>query len=227
MYPQSASESSGQRSWVKNAVIAILFILLITAIIFGAWAYKKMGDYKNISDAKIAAAADSAVKAKAQQLQDNFDKQNVKTFQGSPTYGSISFNYPKAWSAYVDSTNSNEPINGYLYPDVVPSVQGNTGFALRVELVNTDYSQILQQLSGNITQGQATSRAYLPPKMKGASNVAPGVYMNGQINQSQPTQQGAMVIIRVRDKTLEIYTESTRYLNDFNNIILASLKFSP
>jgi hypothetical protein len=36
-----------------------------------------------------------------------------------------------------------------------------------------------------------------------------------------------MVIIKVRDKTLEIYSESADYQDDFNNIVLASLSFAP
>jgi len=36
-----------------------------------------------------------------------------------------------------------------------------------------------------------------------------------------------MLIIRVRDKTLKISTQSNDYLNDFNNIILSSLTFAP
>jgi len=227
MYPQSASDAAGQRSLGKVVIIVVLGVLLIASLIFGGWAYKKMGDYKNISDAKIAAASAQAVKAQSQQLQDNFDKHNVKAYRGSVTFGSVSFNYPKTWSAYVDSSSSTEPINGYYFPDVVPTVDGNTAFALRVELVDTDYSQVLQQFSSSIGEGTLTSRAYIPPKMKNVPNATPGSYMTGQINQSNDDQRGAMVVIKVRDKTLEIYTESSSYLNDFNNIVLASLKFVP
>lgn len=227
MYPQSASEAAAQRSWGKTAIIAVLCVLLVAALAFGGWAYKKIGDYKNISDAKIAAAAAQAVKVQSQQLQDNFDKQNVKAFRGSATFGSVSFNYPKTWSAYVDSSSSSEPINGYYFPDVVPTVDGSTAFALRVELVDTDYSQVLQQFTSNISEGTVTSRAYVPPKMKNVPNATAGSYMTGQINQSNEAQRGAMVVIKVRDKTLEVYTESSTYLNDFNNIVLASLKFVP
>jgi hypothetical protein len=35
------------------------------------------------------------------------------------------------------------------------------------------------------------------------------------------------VVIKVRDKTLKIYTESPQYLSDFNNIVLKSLSFAP
>jgi hypothetical protein len=36
-----------------------------------------------------------------------------------------------------------------------------------------------------------------------------------------------MVVIKVRDKTLKIYTESTDYMSDFNDIVLKNLTFSP
>ena len=53
--------------------------------------------------------------------------------------------------------------------------------------------------------------------------------INGPITQDQNGngQTGAMLIIPVRDKTLQIYTESSDYLSDFNNIVLPSLTFVP
>lgn len=233
MNPQSSASDqyfSAHRSH-KTLIIIVLCILLVAALAFGVWSFSGRQDYKNNSDKKSATAVSAAQKALAAQLQAQYDqqsKQPYKLFTGSPTYGSISFNYPKTWSAYVDATQSNEPINGYFYPDVVPGVQSNTAFALRVELVSTDYSQILQQFSNLITQGQLSAKAYVPPSLQGVANVTPGTYLSGQINNnsSQP-QNGSMVVIKVRDKTLEIYTESTSYANDFNNIILSSLKFAP
>jgi len=62
--------------------------------------------------------------------------------------------------------------------------------------------------------------------MKGTTNVVAGTYLNGQINQHDQDQRGAMVVIKVRDKTLQIYTESNDYLNDFNQV-LSSLTFAP
>jgi hypothetical protein len=62
--------------------------------------------------------------------------------------------------------------------------------------------------------------------MQGAANVTTGVYLTGQINTQEQNQNGAMVIIKVRDKTLQISTQSNEYINDFNNI-LNTLTFSP
>lgn len=214
----------------KSLFIIALVLLLAGSLAFGGWAYSKMNGYKTKSDQKAAAAVAAANKQLSAQLQAQFDEQNKspnKTFHGSPTYGSVTFNYPKTWSAYVDTSNSSEPINAYFNPNEVPGVQSKTAYALRVELLNSDYSQIVSQFNSAITEGNLTSKAYLPPRLKGVTNVAPGVYLSGHVNSQDQTQNGYMVAIKVRDKTLEIYTESADYQNDFNNTVLASLSFAP
>ena len=210
--------------------IVILVILLIAAIGFGGWAFSKMQDYKNNSDKKAAIAVAEAKKVQAAQLQAQFDEQSklpTKTYKGSPTYGSITFNYPRTWSAYVDTSSSSEPINGYFHPDVVPGLGDKPAYALRVELVNTDYSQVLQSMANSISQGDVTAKAYVPPKMQGTANVAAGTYLSGHINSQDQTQLGNMLVIKVRDKTLQIYSESASFDSDFNNTVLASLTFVP
>lgn len=222
----SSSPSPG--GGAKNVfIIVILVVLLAAALGFGGWAYSQMLNYKNNTDKKINAALAAAKTAQTKEVQDAFDKANTKQFQGSSTYGSVSFSYPKAWSAYVDTSSTSEPINAYFHPDQVPGVSGHTAYALRVELVASDYSQLLQQYSGAVKQGTITSKAYMPPKLNGVANAQPGTLLSGQINTNDSTQRGSMLIIRVRDKTLKISTQSNDYLNDFNNIILTSLSFAP
>ena len=132
--------NSGGKSLLTTIVLGAALVL---ALIFGAWAFMKMQSYKTDSDKKSAAAVAAAEKTQAASLQAKFDelsKSPNKTFT-SPTYGSISFNYPRSWSAYADTTGQTEPINAYFQPDVVPGIQSKTAFALRVELLSTDYSQ--------------------------------------------------------------------------------------
>lgn len=230
MYPQQpASAQFSPQGSHKTLTIVILTLLLIGSLIFGGWAYAGRQSYKNDSDKKAAVAVEAAKKEQTAQLQAQFAEQSKspnKTFTGSPTYGSITFNYPKTWSAYLDSNNTSEPINGYFHPDVVPGTQSKVAFALRVELVNTDYSQIVQQFT-NSSQKKVTASAYLPPKMNGVANAQPGTLFTGAINNQDQTQNGALLAIKVRDKTLEISTQSNDYMDDFNNIILASLTFAP
>jgi hypothetical protein len=210
--------------------IVALVLLLVAAIGFGAWSYSKMLDYKNNSDKKAAAAVADSKKQITADLQAQFDeasKSPNKTFQGSPTYGSITFNYPKTWSGYIDSSNSSEPINGYFHPDVVPGIDSKTAYALRIELLSSDYAQVMQGFDSGISDGTITAKAYVPPKMQGMSNVTAGTYLSGQINSQDQTQRGNMVVMKVRDKTLEIYSESSTFADDFNKIILGSLTFVP
>ncbi len=218
----------GSTAVTLDVVFAVLFV---AAAAFGVWAFMGRQDYKNNSDqkaAKAVAAAEATQKAQLQQQFAEESKNPNKFYHGSSTYGSVSFAYPKTWSAYIDENSSVEPINGYFYPDHVPSLQGNTAFALRAELVNTSYSQVLQQFNVQIKQGKIKAAAYVPPKMVGKSNVQVGMRLDGQISQNQTGPlQGSMVLIQVRDKTLKIYTQSPDFLNDFNNIVLANLTFVP
>lgn len=221
----------------KNSHVAlisaiVLGVLLIVALIFGYSAYSTGQDYKNNSDAKSAAAVAAAKKTQAATLQAQFDTQSkspYKTYKGSSTYGSISFQYPKSWSAYVDETSSDEPLNAYFYPGQVPGTTSSTAFALRVELVNDAYADVLQQFQSQITAGAVSAAAYVPPKMKTVANVQVGTLFSGSINANQDGtyQQGQMMVIKVRDKTLKIYTESNDYAADFTGTILPSLTFVP
>jgi hypothetical protein len=205
----------------------ILIIALIAALAFGVWAFKGRQDFKKINDKSTATAVAAAQKATTDQLQKQFDEQSKspnKTYVGSPTYGTLTFNYPKTWSAYVDESGSSEPINGYFQPNQVPGLQSNIPVALRVELLNTAYAQVVQQFNSPVSNGKLTASAYIPPKMKGVANIQPGTRLDGQIAQNQ---QGAIVIIKLRDKTLQIYTQSPDFMADFNNTVLASLTFTP
>jgi hypothetical protein len=226
--PVSYNSSSHSGGGVLTTVV--LVILLIGALGFGGWAFTSMQDYKNNSDKKAAVAVAAAEKVQAAQLQASFDQQSAspnKSFNGSPTYGSIGFNYPKTWSAYVDTSNISEPINAYFHPNEVPGIQSKTAYALRLELLSTDYSQVIQQLSSQITTGTITAKAYLPPKLAGVTNVQPGTLFSGQVNIQDPNQKGTLLAIKVRDKTLEISTQSNDYLTQFTSIVLASLTFAP
>ena len=136
---------SSKKSIALIATIVVLVLALIGSMVFGMWAFNGRQDYKNNFDKKSAAAVAAAESAQAKVLQAQYDQQAkspYKAFHGPVTYGSISFNYPKTWSAYVDESSSDEPINGYFHPNQVPGIQSSTAFALRVELVNSTYSQI-------------------------------------------------------------------------------------
>ena len=207
--------------------ISLLSLAFLAAAVFAGWAFMSRQDYKVKSDKKAAAAAESARIEESVSQQARFEEESkvpYKKFTGSTTYGSVSFNYPKTWSGYVDESVSSEPINGYFHPAIVPGLQSKAAYALRVELVDTDYSSVLGQHDSEIKDGSAKASAYIPPKMVAVTNVQPGIRLDGVLDSST---SGSMIIIKVRDKTLQVYTQSNDFLNDFNNTILTSLTFAP
>ena len=207
--------------------IFILALALLGTAVFAGWAFMGRQDFKNNSDKKAEAAVENAKKVQEADLKLKFDedeKKPNKTYKGSTTYGTVTFDYPKTWSGYVDETSTSQPINGYFHPHIVPGLQSKTAYALRVELVNTDYSSIIKQHDSQIKDGTVKANAYVPPQLVGVANVQPGTKLDGALAQDTT---GSMVIIKVRDKTLQIYTQSNDFLKDFNDTILASLTFAP
>lgn len=214
-------------SIVSLGLIVFLAIGLVAALIFAGWAFSSRQDYKNSFNEKVTAAVETAKKAQADELQKTFadqEKRPYKTYKGSATYGTVTFDYPKTWSGYVDDSASNEPINGYFHPVILPSLQSKANYALRVELNDSGYSQVLTAHDSQIKDGSLKASAFIPPQMSGVANVQPGTRLEGALDQDT---NGSMAIIKVRDKTLQIYTQSNDFLRDFNETVLASLTFAP
>ncbi len=207
-------------------VAALLFaaLLAIGALSFGFWAFASRQNYKNNADQIIAAqvkiAQDKTATAKDNEFAQK-EKSPLKTYRGPETYGSVLIRYPKSWSAYISqSSDSNNPLDGYFHPNFVPDVQSKTSFALRVQVVADAYSDVLAQFSEQVTSGTAKVTPFRAAKVQGTL----GSKVVGAIDSEK---QGTMVLFPLRDKTLKIWTESSQYIGDFNKFILPNLSFSP
>jgi hypothetical protein len=205
--------------------VVTLSILLVGVSVFAYWAFNSRQDYKNNTDQMISAAVSTAI----QQTQ-NIDSKNyaqeekdpLNTFLGPSSFASVSFQYPKTWSAYVpeDSTSST-PINGYFYPAVVPDTTNqNNAYALRVQLLEQPYANAMQQFSGEVQTGKLAVSQYAPPKL-------PSVIGSKLTGQLTTNKQGTMVVLPLLNMTLEIWTESSQFESDFSNSVLPSLTFQP
>ena len=204
--------------------LVVTGLLLVGAIGFGFWAFTGMQDYKNNVDAKIATATEIAIKAEDVKKAAEFaeaSKNPLKTYSGPDAYGSIRLQFPKTWSAYVDTSNGSIPVNGYFAPDVVPStIAQSSSFALRVQVQNQSYSNVMNTMNNFVSNKKGTATAYSLPKLP---NVV-GMRFEGEI---QPNKQGSMIVLPLRDKTLQVWTESSSFKEDFDKNILPNLTFSP
>jgi hypothetical protein len=205
--------------------LGILLLFFFGALGFGIWAFSERGRYKDHSDQEVAVAVQEAISNTQESEAFKYAEEAKKpyeTYIGPATYGNITVNYPKTWSAYVvESERGGNPVNGYFQPKVVPSVtdQDKT-FALRVELVQQSYDTVLTQFKALLTASKVTIAPY---KLDKVPSVV-GSRIEGQIT---PKKQGTMVILPLRNMTLKVWTESNDFKGDFDTHILPNFTFVP
>jgi hypothetical protein len=198
-----------------------LAVLFVAAGSFAVWAFMSRQDYKNNSDTKVVQAV--AANTKTVQAEDTKQfaeaaKQPLKPYVGPDAFGSVKVMYPKTWSAYIDTTHY--PLDAYFHTDYVPS--GDT-YNLRVRVANTAYDRDLASYKSRLTQGTITASPYSLAKLPKVI----GTRLSGRIFSDDPNGYGDIILLPLRDKTLEIWTESPAYLADFNTYILPNVTFSP
>ncbi len=215
-----------QKGSSTTLVLALVFVILLFlgALSFGLWAFGSRQNYKNNTDEIIAAqvkiAEDKTSTAKDSEFAQK-EKSPLKTYISPEIYGSISIKFPKTWSAYVsESADSGNPLDGYFQPNFVPDIQSKTSFALRVQVVSDAYSDVLNQLSDQVSSGTARVSPFRATKV-------PGTLGSKVVGALDNEKQGTMVLFPLRDKTLKIWTESDQYIGDFYKYILPNLTFSP
>lgn len=223
--PQFQSASQAQKDHKKlYLLLSITFgLLFIGASAFGVWAFLERDEYKNDTDAIVAREVEQAIEQNTAELEEAFlerEKEPLATYNGPAAFGSVSIDYPKTWSAYVEEAGSGRtPLEGFFHPNFVPDPDDNL-IALKVEVVNQTYQQALRPFETAAGRDLVTIR---PLEAKNVDGVV-GVRVEGEISRDV---QGNVVLFELRDKTLILTTESTEFIDDFNNIILENLSFNP
>jgi hypothetical protein len=219
----SMSLNYRQGGYLNSLIIPLVavLVLFVGAAGFGLWAFMERQDYKNNSDQKAAAAA--ADQKEATQAEDaakyaEESKNPLKTFVGPSAFGGVAIQYPKTWSGYIIQDEANNvPLNAFFHPDVVPST-GN--YALRIAIVDQPYNKVLEGYKDAITKGTVAVSAYQLPKVPSIT----GSRVDGEIDKDK---QGSLVMFPIRNVTLEVWTEATQYIDDFNTHVLPNLSFAP
>jgi hypothetical protein len=220
--------SSMKKLNMQGALNALLIplilagVLFVAAASFGIWAFMSREDYKNNVDQKISVAVGVAEQQTASEKDNEFaekEKLPLQEYAGPAAYGSVVVKYPKTWSAYVSEKTGGTPIDGYFNPSVVPGTEGNPNYALRMQVLNTSYTQEIKKYDSQVKAGKLKASPYIPAKVQ----TVTGMRFDGEVVNGKT---GSMVIVPMRDKTLKLWTESNNYLGDFNNIILPNYTFS-
>lgn len=221
-HPVATPARRVQRNFLLPFIVSTVFTTIFAGLF--VWAYLGMTGFKNNVDQKVAAANKIAVAQESQRKDNEFleaEKSPSKTFRGSDTFGGITFKYPKTWSGYVEETGKGStPLDGYFHPGVVPDLKGNAAFALRVKVIDKSYAVYVKNFDAKIKQGKLTAKAFA---VKSQPDVV-GLRIDGEVNTGQNNH---MIVLPLRDKTIEISTEADQFEGDFENFVLASLNFIP
>lgn len=219
-------EAPSSRSASLGIIIgfSVTLFFLVGFIIFSAWAYTGRQDYKNNSDQKVAAAVEIAREEEAALKDAQFAeavKYPFKEYNGPEPYGSVQVVYPKTWSAVVSETDKTMPVEGYFHPDYIPGLDSGAAFALRIRVIDKSYADSLKSYDAAAKRNKVKAVPYSLPKVPEVS----GSRLEGEIDKY--SKNGSMVLLPLRDKTLEITTLSSDYVKDFDSIILENLSFVP
>lgn len=218
-----ASLKPDKKPWVLIISLIVFVVATLISSGFAFWAYAQMQDYKNNyqekSDADVAVASEIVRKEEEKKYAEQSKEPHLK-YAGPSTFGGINFEYPKTWSAMVDESSGNQPINGYFHEGIVPGPRSGTAFALRLEVIERPYDTVLQTYDSDAKAGKvriSPFTAVLAPEVLGAR-------VDGEVEKSM---QGSAVLLPLRDKTIRISTLSSKsYGKDFNDIVLKTLDFT-
>jgi hypothetical protein len=217
------------QSGATNLLVIPLVLVTVLLLGVGIVAFSLSGqatDAKTNLDQKISVAVEKAKQDTSLQKDKDFaekEKFPYNRYDGPSSFGGLRVLYPKSWSAYVSEArgNSSKPVDGYFAPGHVPSVDDtNSIFALRITVEQRTYDSVLKDYQGRVKQGTLSSRPYQSPNVP---NLV-GSRLDGEVVSKK---QGAMIVMPLRDKTLEMWTESKDYVADFDNIILPNFSFTP
>jgi hypothetical protein len=207
--------------------INVLLIPLVLAVVcffgalgFGVWAFMERAKYKEPDDQRVQAAVTVAVDKAKTEKDNEFvqrEKEPYRDYQGPATLGSVLFKYPKTWSGWFKSSNTELQV--LMQPGLVPGNEKSI-YALRVEVVNSPYDRSVIAQESNVKSGKVKASAFSLEKQPDIV----GMRFDGQIANDK---KGSIVLLPMRDKTLKVTSEAEVYLGDFNSVILKTLTFSP
>lgn len=198
-------------------VVSLLAVLFIGLFI---WMWVKWNDASTNVKGKVDVAVAEAKNELQTKLESEFEEKEkypYKVFTGPTDLGELSFEYPKTWSLYVQSSaNRGGDYAAYLNPGQVNVVQDDTVMALRVSIKGTLFDQAISDFAEKVRSGDMTL----------STTVVNGNNVNVYTGKLDNEYQGIICVFKLRDKTVMLQTDSTSVFSDDFYRILKTVKFN-
>jgi hypothetical protein len=212
---------SREHGAVSGSLIAIILVSLAAVLLAGlsVYLFLQYNEQKTNVDGKVA-VADATARREQQEIDDtNFtkkEKEPNREFVGPDDYGRLTFSYPKTWSVYVaKEIAQSTTYEAYLNPVVVPPVSSKQQFALRVLIEDKDFDAVVARYDAKVKKGDLKSS---PTSTNGVN----GTRLDGSFDENR---RGAVVIYKLRDKTISVFTDADTFKPDFEELI-KTIKFN-
>lgn len=205
----------------KNALIETIILIAVcviaaVAIVFAVIFLMKYNELQNNYESSKKLEVATEVKKQEDIDKAKFEEQEKlpnTSFTGPSDYGSISFEYPKTWSVYVDSDGTNNSdYKAYFKPAWVDPVSDSASrYALRFQILNRQYTTVQSDYESKVKNGEMTSSVF-----NADNNKMTGIKYEGKIDEGI---QGIVVLVKVNDKTAIFQMDAEVYRNDFEKLI--------
>lgn len=194
----------------------ILIVVTIVTIIFVFLYVNQKGEYDAISaevDSRIDAAVAIAVADNTTKMETEFaerEKYPYREFVGPADYGSLGFSYPRTWSVYIarDAANGGD-FEAYLNPTEVQPVSSKTINALRVTIRDTAFDSAIRTYE-SLVKSQ---------KVQFTTRTVGGLLANLYVGSLPNGIEGAVVVFKLRDKTVMLQTDAELFITEFYKIL--------
>ena len=199
-------------------IVVSLLAVLFTGLFI--WMWVKWNDASTNVKGKVDVAVAEAKNELQTKLESEFEEKEkypYKVFTGPTDLGELSFEYPKTWSLYVQSSaNRGGDYAAYLNPGQVNVVQDDTVMALRVSIKGTLFDQAISDFAEKVRSGDMTL----------STTVVNGNNVNVYTGKLDNEYQGIICVFKLRDKTVMLQTDSTSVFSDDFYRILKTVKFN-
>ena len=208
--------------------IILTAFFLITTLLFATLSFtfcNQMVGYRDDYQAKATIDINKAKEEQKAQLSSEFqeiEKLPTKTYQTQSSWASVKIVYPKTWGLYANEDNAKGVVNNWFNENYVPDISNKDNtYSLRLEYLDKNYTSVAKSFDSAVSKGAIKVTPYKAINVSGGET---GIKLDGEIRAGIT---GSMIILPVRDKTLQLWTESDRYIKDFNEIVLNNLTYSP
>ena len=206
-------ESGEVDKWLIVSILAILTLVGVSVIAF--LNYRQYSELKTTFDSQVELETEKAKKVQLDADEKNFserEKNPNRQFVAPSDLGRLTFSYPKTWSVYVNSETGKvgQTYYAYLHPSVVPPVGSEKSrFAVRVSIATVNYDEAIKEYSDKINDGLLTVSTL-------QVNGVTATRMDGMIRDQV---RGSVVVFKVRDKVVQLYTDADTFKPDFDKIL--------